>query len=326
MIPSSHGASQGAGFSPTSSNPGIGLDRTWLQELSVPESWVRDRARALRTGAPGPRAASMPDLVRLLEALDLTTLAGDDTEERVRELARRARAPLPPDLLDRLPSSQHPPRVAAACVFPVFLPAALEVLGGSGVRVATVAGGFPHGLSPLEARIREVEVARAEGAHEIDVVIRRQWALEGRWERLYQEIVAFRETAGARTLKVILATGELGNPERIARAATVAMMAGADFVKTSTGKETVNATLEAGLAMTRALALYRERTGFLVGLKPAGGIREAAEAMVWLHLVREELGEEAGNPGRFRIGASSLLDRLVEALSERSRFSGDPGR
>lgn len=255
------------------------------------------------------------DLLCLLRSLDLTTLAGNDTGERVRSLCRRARSPLPGEVAERLGEDEpERNRVAAVCVFPAFVEEARDALEGSPVPVATVAGGFPHGLSRLSDRVREVASAREAGADEIDVVIRREWALGEQWECLYEEVGAMREAAGPLPLKVILGTGELECLEQVARSALVVALAGADFVKTSTGKERVNATLPTGVAMVRAVAIYERETGYRVGLKPAGGIRKADEALAWLQLVREELGEEAVTPARFRVGASSLLESLVGCL------------
>jgi deoxyribose-phosphate aldolase len=197
------------------------------------------------------------------------------------------------------------------------VPQALEALEGSGISVATVSAGFPHGLSSLSQRIREVASAAESGAQEIDVVTRREWALTGKWEMLYREVGAFREAAGTAYLKVILGTGDLATLNQVGRSALTAMMAGADFVKTSTGKEKVNATLPAGLAMVRAIRSYERRTGYRVGLKPAGGIRSALDGCRWLRLLEEELGEDWITTELFRVGASGLLDQVVRALAAR---------
>ncbi len=249
------------------------------------------------------------DVTLLIACLDLTTLSGDDTEDRVSALCRQAR-----DL--SAGRGTNIPRPAAVCVYPVFVPLALEALAGSGVSVATVAAGFPHGLSPLPCRVSEVREAVALGAHEVDVVIRRSHALCGEWQSLYDEVRAFRDAVKDRKLKVILATGELAQSEVIFRAGLTALMAGADFIKTSTGKEAVNATLPAGAAMAHAIRTYAEMSGFHAGLKPAGGIRTAEQAAEWLELVRHELGSEWLTPDRFRIGASGLLADLVARLEQ----------
>jgi deoxyribose-phosphate aldolase len=232
----------------------------------------------------------------ILPHIDLTTLQGDDTADRVRDLCQKALA--------------HP--VAAVCVYPAFIGVAHHALKGSGIQVATVAGGFPHGLSPLVSRVHEVRECAELGADEIDIVIRREFALTDHWGELFDEIHAMKQAAGKAHLKVILGTGELADPNRIYRASLVALMAGADFIKTSTGKEAVNATLwPAGFAMVGALLDFQSATGERRGLKPAGGIRTHAEANVWMHLVREELGRDWVRPERFRIGASGLFDALV---------------
>ncbi|MCX7801120.1 MAG: deoxyribose-phosphate aldolase [Fimbriimonadales bacterium] len=273
-------------------NPGVPFDESLLrlsQPLGVPERL-----------AHRPEDASMA-----LRCLDLTTLSATDTEEDVRRLCARGVRPL----LYR-PSE----RVAAVCVYPELVPTAREALGGTGVSVATVAAAFPHGQSLLRSRVAEVEHVRELGADEIDVVIRRPLALQGRWRELYDEVRAFRVAAEGCCLKTILATGELAEPAVIARAAIVCLMAGADFVKTSTGKETVNATLEAGAALCGAIRDYRQATGVSAGLKPAGGVRTTAQALDWCALVRATLGEAALGPSTFRIGASGLLDELIDAL------------
>lgn len=246
---------------------------------------------------PPEQEPSPVDPVSLLAFLDLTSLNGDDTIAKVKGLCRRACS------LD--------PGPATVCVFPAFLPTAREALSGSSVRLATVAGSFPHGLGSLPTRLAEVREAGALGADEVDVVIRREWALTGEWDRLYEEISLFRDAASGLVLKVILATGELRAPILVYRASLVALAAGADFLKTSTGRETINATLEAGAAMTAALLTYANRTGRHAGLKPAGGIRTYEDAAPWCSLVRAALGPEALSPNRFRIGASALLDDLV---------------
>jgi deoxyribose-phosphate aldolase len=280
---------------------------------------MADRVRFVSAWEGPPAEARTTWLLSVVRAIDLTTLSGDDTAVRVRGLCRRARAPLGRDLRVRLQRPPTTPRVAAVCVYPVFVPQALEALEGSGVRVATVAGGFPHGLSPLEARIREVRAARALGAHEIDIVIRREWALTGKWTRLYDEVAALREAAGGSCLKVILGTGELTSLTQVSRAALTVMMAGAAFVKTSTGKEKVNATVPVGIALAKTIGEFRERTGYAVGLKPAGGIATVGQALEWVRLAAVELGTPWLEPGLFRIGASSLLDAVLEALLAEGR-------
>ena len=246
--------------------------------------------------------------------MDLTTLQGDDTDGRVRRLCAKARRPVRADLLDALGMADTPIQVAAVCVYHAFVRTAVEALAGSGIPVAAVSTGFPAGLSPFRTRLMEIEASVADGAHEIDIVITRAHVLTGNWQALYDEVRAFREACGDAHLKAILATGELGTLRDVARASAVAMMAGADFIKTSTGKEPVNATLPVGIVMARLIRDYRERTGHIVGFKPAGGIRKAKESLDWLAMMKEELGDRWLRPDLFRFGASSLLTDIERQL------------
>lgn len=254
---------------------------------------------------PGNLPVRDEDARTALGCLDLTTLGATDGDEDVRRLCLKGLRPL---------GYGRDDRVAAVCVYPELVGVAREALDGTGIRVATVAAAFPHGQALLRTRLAEVEHVRDLGADEIDVVIRRPLALAGRWRELHDEVRAMREAAGDRCLKTILATGELGDAETIARAALVCLMAGADFVKTSTGKETVNATLEAGAAMCGAIRAFHQVTGLRGGLKPAGGVRSTRQALEWCALVRSLLGEEWLRNETFRIGASGLLDDLVDSL------------
>jgi deoxyribose-phosphate aldolase len=219
-----------------------------------------------------------------------------------------------PDLLEALGASQLPIRVGAVCVYHTMVDTAVRALEGSGIPVAAVSTGFPAGLSPLEQRLAEIRASVAAGAEEIDIVVTRAHVLTENWPALYDEVRAFREACGDAHMKAILATGELGTLRNVMRASLVAMMAGADFIKTSTGKETENATLPVGLVMTRAIRDYRERTGHLVGFKPAGGIRTAKDALEWLALMKEELGDRWLRPDLFRFGASALLTDIERQL------------
>jgi deoxyribose-phosphate aldolase len=303
------------------SNPGGPFDGRGVRKWGVAREEITRAARS-HSQWTGPDPAGMAgSLLKILAATDLNTLSGDDTAPRVKRLCGAARSPLSRGLTSRLGLSGAPPRVAAVCVFPVFVPEALAALEGSGVRVATVAAGFPHGLSGLAERVREVEAAGTAGAHEVDVVIRREWVLAGKWEKLYSEIRALREAASDAHLKVILSTGDLATLNQVARGTLTALWAGADFVKTSTGKEKVNATFEAGVVMARTLKRYHQESGWWGGLKPAGGIQTAWDGLRWLRLVEEELGSEASGPDRFRIGASSLLGNVLEALESAARGS-----
>ncbi|MGW8268362.1 MAG: deoxyribose-phosphate aldolase [Longimicrobiales bacterium] len=295
-------------------NRGAPLDLAQIRNLRIEAATVKEKVARLELLRPPRGRRGIRAFLKILNAIDLTSLASDDTVASVRRLCRTARTPLPIDLRKKLDLRTESTRVGAVCVFPVFVPHALGFLEGTRIPVATVSAGFPHGLSSLSQRIREVGAAAEAGAQEIDVVIRREWALQGRWEELFREVRAFREAAGKAQLKVILGTGDLADLNRVARAALTSVMAGADFVKTSTGKEKVNAALPAGMAIAKAIRSYHRNTGFKVGLKPAGGIRLAREGFRWLRLVESELGEEWTEPRLFRIGASSLLDDVAGAL------------
>lgn len=295
-------------------NPGIPLDLGWVRDIRVNRSAVERRATTLPARRTVKLEWQAAWLLRAVTLMDLTTLQGDDTPGRVRRLCAKARRPIRDDLLQALGASELPVRVAAVCVYHAMLETAREALAGSGIPVAVVSTGFPAGLSPFPLRLREIEVSVESGADEIDVVISRAQVLSGNWKALYDEVRAFREACGPAHLKTILATGELGTLRDVARASVVCMMAGADFIKTSTGKEPVNATLPVGLVMARAIREYRERTGCFIGLKPAGGIRTAKQSLDWLAMVKEELGDRWLRPDLFRFGASSLLADIERQL------------
>jgi len=246
--------------------------------------------------------------------MDLTTLQGDDTPGRVRRLAGKARQPIRPDLLEALGMAGTPVQVAALCVYHPFVETAVAALDGSGISVAAVSTGFPTGLAPMATRLAEIRASVEAGADEIDIVITRGHVLTGNWQALHDEVRLFREACGDAHLKAILGTGDLGTLTDVARASLVAMMAGADFIKTSTGKESTNATLPAGLVMARAIRSWREATGQLVGLKPAGGIRTAKQSLDWLAMIKDELGTRWAQPDLFRFGASSLLTDIERQL------------
>ncbi|MGN8158113.1 deoxyribose-phosphate aldolase [Salinisphaera sp. SWV1] len=252
--------------------------------------------------------------LKAIACMDLTTLAGDDTPGRVKRLCAKARRPVRSDLLEALGCADLGLTTGAVCVYPTMVGPAVKALSGSGIPVASVATGFPAGLTPLAQRLEEIRYAVDQGAAEIDIVITREHVLLGQWDALYEEIARMRETCGDAHLKAILATGDLKTLRNVYRASRVAMMAGADFIKTSTGKEDVNAVLPVGLTMCRAIRDYREATGYAVGFKPAGGLRTAKEARVWLSMMREELGREWQEPSLFRIGASSMLGDIERQL------------
>jgi len=295
-------------------NVGIALDVGWVRAIRVNRSAVERRAVSLVRRRSIKNQWQAAWLLRALSCIDLTTLAGDDTRGSVRRLAAKARQPVRQDLLRSLSVDPRSIRVAAVCVYHVMVSEARDALRGSGIPVAAVSAGFPAGLSPFQQRVDEIRASVEAGADEIDIVITRAHVLTGRWKALHDEVRTFREAAGDAHLKTILATGELATLTNVARASAVCLMAGADFIKTSTGKEGTNATLPVGLVMTRALRDYRERTGLAAGFKPAGGIRTARQAVDWLVLMLEELGEEWTRPDRFRFGASSLLGDIERQL------------
>ena len=296
-------------------NPGTPLDLDWVMGARINRSAVERRTATL----PGRRSIKKEWqaawLLRAITCIDLTTLAGDDTPGRIKRLCAKARYPVRPDMLAALGAADLQVTVGAVCVYPSRVRDAVEALKGSDIPVASVATGFPAGQTPLPQRIAEIEQAVEAGAHEVDTVINRTLVLTGDWDALYDEIKQFRATCGdSAHMKTILATGDLGTLKQVYQASLVAMMAGSDFIKTSTGKESVNATLEFGLVMTRAIREYKNRTGYKVGFKPAGGISSAKSVLAWQALMREELGIEWTMPDLFRIGASGLLTDIERQL------------
>lgn len=293
-------------------NDGMPLDREWVEQTVVNRSAVERRAATL----PGRRTVKKVHqaawLIRAIQCMDLTTLSGDDTPGNVHRLCAKAKMPLAPEMAERLGVTGV--RVGAVCVYHQYVEECVRLLEGSGIPVAAVSTGFPHGLSPFEERVREIEASVAAGAAEIDIVITRAHVLRADWQALYDEMRAYREACGDAHVKAILATGELGTFTNVAKASLVCMMAGADFIKTSTGKESVNATLPYSLVMTRAIRAYGERTGYRVGYKPAGGIRTAKQSLEYLMLMKEELGNPWLTPSLFRIGASTLLGDIERQL------------
>lgn len=296
-------------------NPGMPLDLDWVRSARVNRSAVERRTTSLPARRSIKKDWQAAWLLRAITCIDLTTLAGDDTPGRVRRLCAKARQPVRPDMLAALGVGEQKITVGAVCVYPSRVRDAVEALKGSDIPVASVATGFPAGQTPLPQRIAEIEQAIEAGAREVDIVITRTHVLTGNWPALYDEIKQFRQACGETAhMKSILATGDLGTLQQIYQASLVAMMAGSDFVKTSTGKESVNATLEFGLVMTRSIRDYLERTGYKVGFKPAGGISKAKQALAWQALMKEELGDEWLTPELFRFGASSLLTDLERQL------------
>ncbi len=295
-------------------NPGVPLDLDWVRGLRVNRSAVERRAATIPRRRTVKKAWQAAWLLRAVTCIDLTTLSGDDTPGTVRRLCAKARQPVRPDLLAALGFPDWKIHVAAVCVYHAFVEVAVDALRGSGIPVAAVSTGFPAGLNPFPQRLAEIRASVAAGAREIDVVITRAHALLGDWRALYDEVRAFRAACGDAHMKTILATGELATLTTVARASAVCMMAGADFIKTSTGKESVNATLPVGLVMARMIRAYRERTGHTVGFKPAGGIRKAKQALDWLLMMRDELGPAWTHADRFRFGASGLLTDIERQL------------
>src|SRR5437879_4359780 len=257
--------------------------------------------------------------------MDLTTLSEDDTDERVRRLCAKAKQPIQQKLVRDLAIEGLKIQVAAVCVYHRFVETARKALEGSSVRVAAVSTGFPAGLSPLPERVAEIRRSVEAGAQDIDVVITRAHVFGGRWQALYDEVAAFKQASGSAHMKVILGTGDLLTLRNVGRASVVAMMAGADFIKTSTGKEPTNATLPVGLVMTRAIREYAQQTGMAVGFKPAGGIRTAKQSIEWLALIKEELGLSWMRAEMFRFGASSLLGDIERQLEHHAtgRYSAE---
>jgi deoxyribose-phosphate aldolase len=302
------------GDRPLLSNRGIPLDLNWIQEVRVNTSAVERRAASQIARRTVKKEWQAAWLLRAITCMDLTTLSGDDTDERVRRLCAKARHPIQQEIVRKLGIEELGIRVAAACVYHTFVETARHALEGSGIRVAAVSTGFPAGLSPMPERIAEIRRSVEAGADEIDVVITRAHVFGGRWQGLYDEIAAFKQACGAAHMKVILGTGDLLTLRNVARASYVAMMAGADFIKTSTGKEAVNATLPVSLVMVRAIRDYAQQTGMAVGFKPAGGIRTAKQSLDWLAMMKEELGVSWMRAEMFRFGASSLLGDIERQL------------
>jgi deoxyribose-phosphate aldolase len=329
LAPSSGSAASGAIAilcgKPLQPNRGTSLNLDWVEDVRVNTSAVERRAATLVTRRTVKRDWQIAWLLRAISCMDLTTLSGDDTDERVRRLCAKARQPIQHELVEKLGIAELNLQVAAVCVYHLFVETARRAVQGSKIRVAAVSTGFPAGLSPLEERIAEIRRSVDAGADEIDVVITRAHVFGAQWQKLYDEVVAFKDACGKAHLKVILGTGDLLTLRNISRASLVAMMAGADFIKTSTGKEPVNATLPVGIVMTRAIREYAQETGMAVGFKPAGGIRTAKQSLEWLALMKEELGNSWLEPHLFRFGASGMLADIERQLEFHltGRYSAD---
>jgi deoxyribose-phosphate aldolase len=313
------------GDQPLLSNRGIPLNLDWLDRVRVNTSAVERRAQTHTARRTVKKEWQAAWLLRAITCMDLTTLAGDDTDERVRRLCAKARQPIQHELVKKLGIEQLEIKVAAVCVYHRFVETARRALAGSGIRVAAVSTGFPAGLNPLEERIAEIRRSVEAGADEIDIVITRALVFGAKWQELYDEISEFRRASGNAHMKAIIGSGDLLTLRNVVRASVVAMMAGADFIKTSTGKEATNATLPVSLVMVRAIREYAQETGMAVGFKPAGGIRTAKQSLEWLSMMKEELGLPWMKADLFRFGASSLLADIERQLEHHAtgRYSAD---
>ena len=293
-------------------NTGIELDLDWISSIQANTSAIERRASSIASRRSIKKHHQAAWLLRAVKCIDLTTLSGDDTTGRVKRLCAKAKNPISSKLLEDLDLDNI--TVGAVCVYHDMIETAVSKLKGTRIPVAAVSTGFPAGLSPLPLRIAEIEYSVSAGASEIDIVISRRHVLTQNWKALYEEVKDFRKACGSAHIKTILATGDLGTLRNVARASAVCMMAGADFIKTSTGKEPINATLPVSLVMVRAIREYHEKTGYKIGYKPAGGISKAKDALTYLSLIKEELGDQWLNPELFRFGASSLLGDIERQL------------
>jgi len=307
-------SAQDLSSSPLARNPGMPLDMSWVQGIQVNRSAAERRVASLPGRRTVKKDAQAAWLLKALTCIDLTTLSGDDTPGRVLRLCHKARRPLRADLLAGLGMPDAGISVAAVCVYHRYVSVAAQALRGSGIPVAAVSTGFPAGLTPFDLKLREIEASVAAGAGEIDIVITREHVLLGDWRALYDEMRAYRQACGSVHVKAILATGDIRTLRNVAKASLVCMMAGADFIKTSTGKEDVNATLPVALVMARMIRHYFDRTGMRVGFKPAGGVSTAKDALNYLILMKEELGRRWLEPDLFRFGASGLLADIERQL------------
>jgi deoxyribose-phosphate aldolase len=299
---------------PHKRNPGFPLDLDWVERVRMNRSALERRAGTIGARRTVKKDYQLAWLLRAITLIDLTTLNADDTEGRVQRLCAKARHPLRQDILDRLAVGELRILPGAVCVYHSFVKTAVNALEGTAIPVAAVSTAFPHGLAPVETKLREIELSVADGAREIDIVIERGMVLRGDWQALYDQVKAFRKACGDAHIKTILGTGELATQTNIAKASLVCMLAGADFIKTSTGKEKVNANLVTSLTMIRMIRWFAEETGIEIGYKPAGGIATAGDALKYMALMKEELGTHWLQPHLFRFGASSLLTDIERQL------------
>lgn len=295
-------------------NPGTALNIDWLEGVNVNFSAVERRTSTLLGRRTVKKEWQAAWLLKALSCIDLTTLNGDDTAGRVKRLCAKAKKPIRDDLVEALGIEKLGITTGAVCVYHEMVETAARQLEGTNIPVAAVAAGFPHGMSPLKQRLQEIRASVDAGAQEIDIVITRGHVLTGNWQALYDEVAAFREACGEARLKSILATGELATMRNVAKASLVAMMAGSDFIKTSTGKENVNANLNVSMVMIRMIREFEEQTGYKIAYKPAGGISAAKDVMNYQFIMKEELGDEWLQPDLFRVGASSLLVDIERQL------------
>ena len=299
---------------PLAPNRRMPLNLEWVEEIRANTSAVERRAGTIGTRRTVKKEWQAAWLLRAIACMDLTTLSGDDTADRVRRLCAKARQPLQESMVKALGIEELNLHTGAVCVYHTFVETAVRALEGSGIPVAAVSAGFPAGLSPLAERVAEIHRSVEAGASEIDIVITRAHVFNGDWQALYDEVAAFKDACGPLHMKAILGTGDLLTLRNVARASVVAMQAGADFIKTSTGKEAVNATIPVSLVMVRAIREYAERTGYAVGFKPAGGIKTAKDSLNWLFVMKDELGRSWLEPSLFRFGVSSMLADIERQL------------
>ena len=294
-------------------NPGMPLELDWIKNINVNLSAVQKRVSTLTKRRSIKREWQVAWLIKAITCIDLTTLSGDDTQGNVKRLCAKAKNPIRNDLLE-LTGINQKITTGAVCVYHELVEFAVSQLKGFNIPVAAVSTGFPAGLTPYEQKIEEIKASVSSGAKEIDIVITRKHVLKNEWEKLYSEVSGYREACGDAHMKAIIATGDLSTLRNVAKASMVCMMAGADFIKTSTGKESTNANLTVGLTMVRQIRDFYDRTGVKIGFKPAGGIKKAKDALNWLILIKEELGEDWLNPNLFRFGASSLLSDIERQI------------
>jgi deoxyribose-phosphate aldolase len=301
-------------MSASARNAGVAFDLDWIEDVRINLSASERRVASLPGRRSVKKDAQAAWLLKAITCIDLTTLSGDDTASRVRRLCAKARQPVREDILEKLGFAGRNIHTGAICVYHRFVKTAVDALEGSGIPVAAVSTGFPAGLVPHDLKLKEIEASVKDGAQEIDIVITREHVLTGNWRALYDEMRDFRSACGEAHVKAILATGDIKTMRNVARASMICMMAGADFIKTSTGKEAVNATLLVTLTMLRMIREYQERTGFKVGYKPAGGVSAAKDVLNYQILMKEELGRKWLEPDLFRVGASSLLADIERQL------------